>query len=58
MVVVFIVMETEKGLRVYLSSLKYDTDDKEYGVFDSPHQPDNTPLPEEVNRFGRNEATR
>jgi magnesium-transporting ATPase (P-type) len=54
-VVPLVVMETEKAVRVYLSSLKYDTDDLEYGVFDEVPVPDTTPLPEEVKRFGTNE---
>lgn len=58
MAIVFLVMETEKAVRNYLTSLKYDTDDLEYGVFDTPHQSDNTPLPAEADRFGRNEASR
>lgn len=58
MVVVFISMETEKAVRNYLSSLKYDVDDKEYGVFDASHEPDTTPLPEEVKNFGKNELNK
>jgi len=58
MAVVFVVMEVEKCIRNYLSSLKYDVDDKEIGIFDEHIEPDTTPLPDEVNRFGRNEATR
>lgn len=58
MVVVFVIMEFEKGVRAYLTDLKYDTRDKEYGMFDAPNERDNTPLPDEVNRFGKNTAPR
>lgn len=55
---VFIVMETEKCLRNYLTALKYDTDDKEADeVFDMKPDPD-APLPAEVNQFGKNELLR
>lgn len=57
-VAVFIIMEFEKSVRNYLTMLKYDTDDSDYGPFDTPPVPDNTPLPAEVDRFGRNEATK
>jgi len=57
-VIVFIVMESEKAVRNYLTTLKYDTDDVEIGIFDEHVAPDGTPLPKEVDRFGRNEATR
>ena len=40
MTVVFVVMELEKALRRYLSSLGEDTDDREYGVFDEEVKPD------------------
>ena len=33
-------------------------DDKEDWIFDSPPERDDTPLPPEVDRFGKNEATR
>jgi len=55
MAVVLIVMETEKAVRNYLTALKYDTDDKEYGVFDEVPVPNTTPLPEEIKEFGKNE---
>jgi magnesium-transporting ATPase (P-type) len=56
MVCVFIVMETEKCVRNYLSSLKYDVDDRDADAFwDDNAEADKTPLPEEVHRFGRNE---
>jgi magnesium-transporting ATPase (P-type) len=55
MVAVFIIMETEKAVRNYLTHLKYDTDDREYGRFDAKPEPDKTPLPSEVRRFGHNE---
>ena len=58
MFVTFVVMETEKSLRNYLTARMYDTDDKEYDIFDVLLEPDDTPLPAEVERFGRNEATR
>ena len=58
MAVVFIVMEMEKALRAYLTMLKYDTDDREYGMFDATPEPDNTPLPDEAQRFGHNELAR
>ena len=58
MVVVFVVMETEKCVRNYLAARKYDVDDIEIGIFDDHVEPDTTPLPAEVDRFGRNEATR
>jgi len=55
-VVVFIVVETEKAVRNYLTELKYDTDDVEYdGLFDSAPEPDTVHLPSEVRRFGHNE---
>ena len=59
-VVVFIVMEFEKAVRRHLTAMKYDTDDREYGVFDneSDRQPDNTPLPTEAQRFGKNELSK
>lgn len=58
MAVVFVVMEAEKALRNYLTLLKYDTDDREYGVFDAVPEPDTTPLPAEAQRFGQNEMSR
>ena len=57
-VIVFIVMEFEKCVRNFLTSMKYDTDDIEIGIFDENVEPDKSPLPSEVDRFGRNEATR
>jgi magnesium-transporting ATPase (P-type) len=54
-VVVFIVMEGEKSVRNYLTYLKYDTNDEEYDFFDTVPEPDTTPLPKEVRRFGQNE---
>ena len=53
--VVLFVMEFEKAIRNFLSSLKYDVDDREEGVFDSFVEPDTTPLPAESRRFGMNE---
>ena len=58
MVVVFVVMEMEKAVRAYLTMLKYDTDDREIGIFDEAVEPDTTPLPKEVERFGHNELSR
>jgi len=55
MVVTFVVMETEKAVRIYLTRLNYDTADVEYGPFDTVPKPDREPLPKEVDRFGRNE---
>jgi magnesium-transporting ATPase (P-type) len=48
MCVIFVVMEFEKAVRRYLSSLGEDTDDKEFNeYFDAApqHQDENTPLP-------------
>ena len=53
MVVVMIVMETEKAIRGYVTELKYYEEDME----DAPIVKDTTPLPAEVNRFGKNELT-
>jgi magnesium-transporting ATPase (P-type) len=59
MFVVLLVMESEKAIRNYLTFLKYDTNDDEYDEFLSPAPvPDNTPLPEEISRFGKNELTK
>lgn len=56
MLVTCIVMETEKAVRNYLTYLKYDTDDVEYGMFDAPpEEQEKVVLPSEVHRFGRNE---
>jgi len=53
---VLVVMESEKAVRVFLTSLKYDTDDRKYDpTFDDSPESDNTPLPNEANRFGLNE---
>ena len=51
MAVVFIVMETEKCVRGYITDLKYYEEDME----DAPIVKDTTPLPAEVKRFGNNE---
>jgi len=51
MVCTFVVMESEKSLRNYLSYLKYDTSDVEYGCFDSIPNADTTSLPKEMVRF-------
>ena len=56
MALVLVVMETEKAVRNYLTELKYDTDDLEYGPFDAPPEPNSAPLPNEANRFGLNES--
>ena len=58
MVIVFVVMELEKAIRNVLTAMKYDTDDLEYGPFDSAPEPDTTPLPEDAKRFGRNELSK
>ncbi|EEC43755.1 predicted protein [Phaeodactylum tricornutum CCAP 1055/1] len=60
MVVMLVVMEAEKAVRNYLTALKYDTDDREYGIFDSEadRKPDTTPLPDEFKRFGTNELSK
>jgi magnesium-transporting ATPase (P-type) len=58
MAVVFVIMETEKAIRRILASLKYDTDDLGPQPFDYEVEPDRTPLPEDVKRFGNNELTR
>jgi magnesium-transporting ATPase (P-type) len=55
MISVFIVMELEKAIRNYLTFLKYDTDDTGDQPFDSKYEPDNTPLPDAISRFGKNE---
>ena len=57
-VVVLVVMETEKAVRNYLTELKYDTEDREMGIFDEEVKPDITPLPAEVKRFGQNELAK
>jgi hypothetical protein len=58
-VAVLIVMEVEKCLRNYLSALKYNVDDAgPDDIFDVAVQPDSTPLPEEVGRFGLNELSK
>ena len=52
MAVVLVVMETEKSIRGYITDKKYyeeDWDDAD------AVEPDTTPLPEEVSRFGKNE---
>ena len=49
--VVFIVMETEKCVRGYITDLKNYEEDME----DAPIFKDTTPLPAEVKRFGNNE---
>ena len=51
MAVVFVVMETEKCVRGYITDLKYYEEDME----DAPIVKDTTPLPAEVKRFGNNE---
>ena len=53
MVVVFFVMEDEKSIRGFLTDRQYYEEDYEEGDM----MVDNTPLPSEVNRFGRNEMT-
>lgn len=60
MFLVFIIMEVEKCLRNYLTTLKYDTDDREYDdLFDDhPMEVVDEPLPDEALRFGRNKLKR
>jgi magnesium-transporting ATPase (P-type) len=55
MVIVFVVMESEKALRNILADRKYDVDDLEYGPFDAPPTDHEMNLPPEVKRFGHNE---
>jgi hypothetical protein len=50
-----VLLEIEKAVRNHLTDLKYDTEDRELGAFDEHVEPDRTPLPDAVNRFGRNE---
>jgi magnesium-transporting ATPase (P-type) len=55
---VFVIMELEKCVRNYLTALKYDTDDRRADeLFDRPVEPDSV-LPEETERFGKNELLR
>jgi magnesium-transporting ATPase (P-type) len=55
---VLVVMEVEKCVRNYLTALKYDTEDRAADDF-FDHEPDpGTVIPEEVERFGRNELLR
>lgn len=55
MVGVFIVLETEKCVRSYLASLKYDVDDRDPDAFfDEAEAVRNAVLPDEVGRFGTN----
>ncbi|KAL7565795.1 hypothetical protein ACA910_015575 [Epithemia clementina (nom. ined.)] len=53
MIVVLVVLEAEKAVRGYITELKYYEEDMD----DAPVVRDTTPLPEEVNRFGRNELS-
>ena len=53
-VVVLCVMEFEKAVRNYVTELKYYEEDMD----DSPMPVDDTPLPDEVKRFGKNELGR
>ena len=50
--IVLVVMEAEKAVRAYITDLKYYEEDAE--DFQNIHEND-APLPEEVNRFGKNE---
>ena len=54
MFVMLIVMEGEKAIRNVVTELKYYEED----VDDEPMPVDNTPLPAEAERFGRNELSR
>jgi magnesium-transporting ATPase (P-type) len=58
MVVTFAVMETEKAVRRYLTSLGEDTDDREPGYFDEVVTLDTSPLPDEAGLFGKGELRR
>jgi magnesium-transporting ATPase (P-type) len=57
MATVFLVMEGESHPQLLVFS-QVHVDDKEYDIFDSPPEPNNSPLPAEVNRFGKNESNR
>mmetsp|Transcript_19665 Transcript_19665/g.37235 ORF Transcript_19665/g.37235 Transcript_19665/m.37235 type:complete len:1069 (-) Transcript_19665:123-3329(-) len=52
-VVVLCVMEFEKAVRNYVTELKYYEEDDDGAA----PAPDNTPLPDEVKRFGKNELS-
>mmetsp|Transcript_10607 Transcript_10607/g.23550 ORF Transcript_10607/g.23550 Transcript_10607/m.23550 type:complete len:1066 (+) Transcript_10607:99-3296(+) len=52
MITVLVVMEAEKAIRGVITERKYYEEDVED---DDGPTPDNTPLPEEVNRFGKNQ---
>jgi magnesium-transporting ATPase (P-type) len=58
MVVTFVVMETEKAMRRYLTDFGVDTDDLEPGLFDEVVTLDTSPLPNEVGAFGKGELRR
>jgi magnesium-transporting ATPase (P-type) len=59
MVMVFIVMETEKATRRLLKELGQDTDDLEYGVFDEiVDPPKDTSLPRGASHLGLSELQR
>jgi magnesium-transporting ATPase (P-type) len=55
MVVTFVVMETKKAVRRYLTDLGEDTEDREPGMFDDVVTLGTSPLPEEVAAFGKGE---
>ena len=56
MVLVMLVMESEKSVRRYLASLGEDTDDREYGYFDEvPGEPQDAPLPSSARSYGNSE---
>jgi len=56
MVVVLLVMESEKSIRRYLASMGEDTDDREYGYFDEvPGEPQVRELPPQAANFGNAE---
>jgi len=59
MVLVLLVMESEKAVRRYLASLGEDTDDRELGYFDeAPGEPSVAQLPAAASRVGRDELRR
>jgi magnesium-transporting ATPase (P-type) len=59
MVIVLMVMETEKSIANYLRDKKYDVDDKEFDpLLETPYEPNTLPLPSEAKNFGRTELRR
>ena len=59
MVIVFIVMETEKAIRRLLKEYGHDTDDTEFGFFDEVVVPDkDTALPKGISHLNLTELRR